>query len=51
MSLLPFDINKNDVQFVSVILEYLWINEEQLGFDLTIFKLKGERYIKIIKNG
>jgi hypothetical protein len=29
----PFDINKDGLQFVSVMLGYLWMNEEQLGFD------------------
>lgn len=50
MSSLPFDINKEGLQFVSATLGYLWMSEEQLGFDPTIFEFKGKRYIEIIKN-
>jgi hypothetical protein len=32
----PFDINKDGQQFVSVMLGFLWMNQEQLGFDPTI---------------
>jgi hypothetical protein len=31
-----FDINKDGLQFVSAVLGFLWMNEEKLGFDLTI---------------
>lgn len=31
-----FDINKDGLRFVSTILGFLWMNEEQLGFDPTI---------------
>ena len=34
----PFDINKNAHMFVSVIVGYLWMSEEELGFDPTIAK-------------
>lgn len=47
----PFDINKDGLLFVSATLGYLWMSEEQLGFDPTIFECKGRRYIEIIKNG
>ena len=47
----PFDIHKEGLQFVSVALGYLWMSEEQLGFDPTIFEFKGKRYIDIIRNG
>lgn len=47
----PFDINKDGLLFVSATLGYLWMSEEQLGFDPTIFEFKGKRYIEIIKNG
>lgn len=47
----PFDINKDGLQFVSATLGYLWMSEEQLGYDPTIFELKGKRYIEIIRNG
>ena len=46
----PFDINKEGLQFVSAILGYLWMNEEQLGFDPTIFELDGKRYMEITRN-
>lgn len=47
---LPFDINKNGLQFVSATLGYLWMSEEQLGFDPTIFEASGKRCIDIIRN-
>ncbi|KAI9854205.1 MAG: hypothetical protein M1813_001337 [Trichoglossum hirsutum] len=46
----PFDINKEGLQFVSAVLGYLWVNEEQLGFDPTIFELDGKRYMEITRN-
>ncbi len=47
-----FDINKDGLQFVSTILGFLWMNEEQLGFDPTIItKSNGHRYIEIERNG
>ncbi|KAI9769851.1 MAG: hypothetical protein M1840_003845 [Geoglossum simile] len=47
----PFDINKEGLRFVSAILGYLWMNEEQLGFDPTISELDGKRYMEITRNG
>jgi hypothetical protein len=47
----PFDINADGLLFVSTILRYLWMSEEQLGFDPTIFKAKSKRYIDITRNG
>lgn len=38
----PFDINKSGLQFFSATLGYLWMGEEQLGFDPTIFELKNK---------
>jgi Fungal protein kinase len=35
----PFDINKDGQQSVSVMLGFLWMNQEQLGFDPTIVHL------------
>ena len=46
----PFDINKDGLRFVSAVLGYLWMNEEQLGFDPTILASDGKRYIKIVRN-
>jgi Fungal protein kinase len=37
-----FDINKNGLQFVTVVLGYLSINEEQIGFDPTISESSGK---------
>ncbi|KAK3309276.1 uncharacterized protein B0T15DRAFT_573290 [Chaetomium strumarium] len=36
-----FDINKNGLRFVSTILGFLWMSEEELGFDPTIKIGKG----------
>ncbi|KAI9777873.1 MAG: hypothetical protein M1839_008550 [Geoglossum umbratile] len=46
-----FDINKEGLQFVSVVLGYLLMNEEQLGFDPTITESDGKRYMEITRNG
>ncbi|KAI8648265.1 Non-specific serine/threonine protein kinase [Fusarium keratoplasticum] len=46
-----FDINKDGRQFVSTILGFLWMNEEQLGFDPTIMTANGERFIEVNRNG
>ena len=45
-----FDINKDAELFVSAILGFLWMSEEELGFDPTI---EGEdrRYTSIARNG
>jgi Fungal protein kinase len=46
----PFDVNKDGLRFVSVVLGYLWMDKEQLGFDPTILKSDGKRYLKISRN-
>lgn len=48
-----FDINKRNggLQFVTTILAFLWMNEEELGFDPTIVTAGGERYIEIERDG
>lgn len=46
----PLDINKEGLRFVSAILGFLWMSEEQLGFDPTIVETNGKRYIDIILN-
>ncbi|KAF2839987.1 hypothetical protein M501DRAFT_1010229 [Patellaria atrata CBS 101060] len=46
----PFDINKDGKMFVSVILGYLWMSEECLGFDSTIVG-DGRRYTSIQRDG
>ncbi|MCJ1341948.1 hypothetical protein MMC31_000126 [Peltigera leucophlebia] len=45
------DVNQEGLQFVSAMLGFSWMNEEQLGFDPTILKAKGRRYIEIERNG
>ena len=42
-----FDINEDGLQFVSAVLGFLWMNEEQLGFDPTIITVGDKRYIEI----
>ncbi|KAL6866710.1 hypothetical protein J3F83DRAFT_740900 [Trichoderma novae-zelandiae] len=46
-----FDINKDGLQFVSTILGFLWMDEEQLGFDPTIATEAGRRILQIQRNG
>lgn len=46
-----FDINEDGLQFVSTILGFLWMNEEELGFDPTIITANGQQYIDIERNG
>ena len=46
-----FDINKDGLQFVSTVLGFLWMDEEELGFDPTIITANGERFIEIKRNG
>ncbi|KAF1362355.1 hypothetical protein EJ07DRAFT_163618 [Lizonia empirigonia] len=42
-----FDINEDGLQFVSAVLGFLWMSEEQLGFDPTIITAGDKRYIEI----
>jgi hypothetical protein len=44
-----FDINQEGLQFVSAVLRFLWMNKEQLGFNLTIIA-EGGQYIEIEQN-
>ncbi|PSN58875.1 hypothetical protein BS50DRAFT_663036 [Corynespora cassiicola Philippines] len=46
----PFDINKDAHMFVSTMLGWLWISEEELGFDPTIIEDRG-KHISISRNG
>ncbi|WVO13619.1 hypothetical protein L204_101240 [Cryptococcus depauperatus] len=46
-----FDINKEGERFVSTILGFLWMSEEDLGFDPTIITSSDQRYIEIERNG
>ncbi|KAF2105229.1 hypothetical protein BDV96DRAFT_592870 [Lophiotrema nucula] len=42
----PYDINKEAPMFVSIIMGYFWMSEEELGFDPTIAE-EGRPYISI----
>ncbi|KAH7201228.1 hypothetical protein DER44DRAFT_748366 [Fusarium oxysporum] len=46
-----FNINDDGLQFVFTILGFLWMNEEELGFDPTIKSENHERFIEISRNG
>ncbi|KAH8655712.1 hypothetical protein BX600DRAFT_552924 [Xylariales sp. PMI_506] len=46
-----FDIHKAPLRFVSVILGFLWMTDEQLGFDPTIITKDARCYIEIYPDG
>ncbi|KAK2589875.1 hypothetical protein QQS21_012450 [Conoideocrella luteorostrata] len=46
-----FDVNKDGLRFVSTILGFLWMSEEELGFDPTIKTENGQRFIEMDRNG
>ncbi|KAI1187031.1 hypothetical protein F5B17DRAFT_338209 [Nemania serpens] len=46
-----FDINENGEQFVYIILGFLWMSKEDLGFDPTVTEKDGQRLITITRNG
>ncbi|KAL8410404.1 hypothetical protein RB596_000189 [Gaeumannomyces avenae] len=46
-----FDINEDGLQFVSTILGFLWMSEEELGFDPTVVKAEGQRFVVIERDG
>ena len=46
-----FDIHEQGLRFVSIMLGFLLMNEEQLGFDPTIITAGGKRFIQIERNG
>ncbi|KAH7033922.1 hypothetical protein B0J12DRAFT_607968 [Macrophomina phaseolina] len=45
-----FDVNNDGLRFVSVIMGYLLMDKEQLGFDPTILEASGKRWIEIKRN-
>ena len=45
-----FDVNEDGLQFISAVLGFLWLNEEQLGFDPSIITADGSQYIEIERN-
>ncbi|OAA34974.1 serine/threonine-protein kinase Sgk2 [Metarhizium rileyi] len=46
-----FDINKNGRQFVTIVLAFLCMGEDALGFDPTIAESGGQRYFEFKRNG
>ncbi|KAM0271650.1 hypothetical protein ACHAQH_009005 [Verticillium albo-atrum] len=46
-----FDINNDGYRFVFTVLGFLWMSEEELGFDPTILTANHERFIEIERNG
>src|SRR5690606_22630924 len=46
-----FDINQDGLQFVSTVLGFLWMSEEELGFDPTITSEGDQRFVTINRNG
>ncbi|KAF5856232.1 hypothetical protein ETB97_007685 [Aspergillus alliaceus] len=47
----PFDVNKDGLKFISVVAGYLFMNDEQMGYDPTIMCASdGTRFIKIIRH-
>lgn len=45
-----FNVNQDGLHFVSAVLDVLWMNNEQLGFDPTIITVGDKRYIEIERN-
>jgi len=46
-----FDVNEDGLRLVSTILGFLWMSEEELGFDPTIITAGDQRFIEIERNG
>lgn len=46
-----FDINEDGLRFISTILGFLWMSEEELGFDPTIMTANNQRFIEIERDG
>ncbi|KAK0655543.1 hypothetical protein B0T16DRAFT_320017 [Cercophora newfieldiana] len=46
-----FDVNDDGLRLVSTILGFLWMSEEELGFDPTIMIAGDQRFIEIERNG
>ncbi|KAI9747071.1 MAG: hypothetical protein M1815_004670 [Lichina confinis] len=47
----PFDIHKNGLMFVTVLLGFLWMDDEQLGLDPDLMEVDGQRFVKINRDG
>jgi hypothetical protein len=48
---LQFNIHKDPLQLLSAILAFLYMDQEQLGYDPTIISMDGKRFIDIKRNG
>lgn len=46
-----FDIHEDALQFVSTIIGFLWMSDEELGFDPSILTINGQRCIEVTRNG
>lgn len=46
-----FDIHQNGLFFVKTLLGFLWMNDEQLGFDSDLMEVNGKRFVKINRDG
>ncbi|KAK0726803.1 hypothetical protein B0T26DRAFT_638800 [Lasiosphaeria miniovina] len=46
-----FDINEDGSRLVFTVLGFLWMSEEELGFDPTFTAANGQRFIEIERNG
>ncbi|KAE8371981.1 hypothetical protein BDV26DRAFT_286337 [Aspergillus bertholletiae] len=49
---LPFDINRDALRFISVMLGFFTMNNSQIGYDPTFLtSLDGKYFIEVIRNG
>lgn len=46
-----FDIHQYGLFFVKTLLGFLWMNDEQLGFDSDLMDVDGQRFVKINRDG
>jgi hypothetical protein len=47
----PFSVNQDGQKFVTVMLGFLLMTEEELGYDTTISKDGEQRYIPVVRDG
>ena len=47
----PFNVYQHGFLFVRVPLCFLWMSDEQLGFDLDLLQANGPRSVKTTKDG
>lgn len=46
-----FDIHQNGLFFVKTLLGFLWMTDDQLGFDSDLMEVDGKRFVKINRDG